>query len=138
MRRYIRQKALDSALYDLVEKKEPYLLDICLQLTMYRSNPGNTQEKVKKMLEMPRRLALLVIDVVFIILGWLSFVHLIRLKVSVVVSVVFFILLFIAIGYSVYETRAIAKIYKEAKTFILIDELIERDMILIGKIYPDY
>jgi di/tricarboxylate transporter len=138
MRRYIRQKALDSALYDLVEKKEPYLLDICLQLTMYRSNPENTQEKVKKMLEMPRRLALLVIDVVFIILGWLSFVHLIRLKVSVVVSVVFFILLFIAIGYSVYETRAIAKIYKEAKTFILIDELIERDMILIGKIYPDY
>jgi hypothetical protein len=138
MRRYIRQEALDSALYDLVEKKEPYLLDICLQLTMYRSNPELRQGKVKKMLEMPKRLALLVIDVLFLIIGWLSFVHLMKLKVSVVVLFVFFILLFIAAGYCAYEAYAISRIYKEAKTFVLIDELIERDMIFIGKIYPDY
>lgn len=138
MRRYIRKETLDSTLYTLVEKQEPQLLDICLELSKYRSEETvQDTGHIQNMLAFPRRSVLAAINIVLSLVGCFFLVKaalLFSASAAVFAFAAALVAWFLYLG---YEIVYLFKIWRTARRYVLVDELMDREMIQIGFIYPD-
>lgn len=135
MRSYIRKKELDSTLTELVDQRDNQLLEICCRLSKFRKE--GQDDYVENMLYYPTEVLLFFVDVLLTVVAFFLIARLIAMQVSPLGLILLGILSFVLIVYLARRTVRLVKKYKEARSYLLVDELIERDMLEIGIIYPD-
>lgn len=132
MRRYLSGHQLSQMLNKLTEDADPRLVRIFAELYIYKENPQNRgMSYIKNHLEAPLKMVLAFVNLAVISFLWFLVPGLLEQIRTPGMMLLLFAGFGIVTFYFLGDAMAKAICYKKSKPYLLIDELIERDLVTL-------